>query len=174
MIILWTQVDQQAIKPISGNRIKDFDKIAEETQINDLSPLMGFDFFQDIIQNSTATWNASLLAGGTYTYNSLTYVYSGLKYALAYFFYARYIEQSGEFDTFSGMVKKNMQDSEALDIGTIKNRMNTARKTANLYWQDCDRFILANSANFPYSLYNPINRQRQPGCCDDHKKVIYL
>jgi len=172
MTILWTSVDQQTIKPISKNRLNDFDKLAEETQLSDLQPLMGFDFFQDIIQNPTATWNASLLTGGSYTYNSLPYVYSGLKYVLAYFLYARYIEQSGEFDTFSGLAKKNMQDSEHADIGVIKNRINSVRKLANNYWTECDKFILANSANFPYSLYNPINRQS--GCCNDHKNIIYL
>jgi len=172
MTLLWTSVDQQAIKPISKNRINDFAKLAEEVQLTDLQPLMGFDFFQNILQTPTATWNANLLTGGTYTYNSVTYVFSGLKYVLAYFLFARHIEQSGEFDTFSGLVEKTMQDGSKADIGVIKNRINSVRKIANKHWEDCDRFIMANSSNFPYSLYNPINRQ--PGCCDDRKTTIYL
>jgi len=170
MDILWTTVEQQAIKKISLNRITtSFDLIAAETQVSDLQPLLGFDFFQDIIQNPTDEWNAKLLDGGTYEYNSVTYIYAGLKTVLAYFFYARYIQQSNEFDTFSGMVEKNLEDSNALQIGTIKNRINSVKKIAFKYWEECERFIIANSSEFPFSKINPLNIS-----CIDKRRAYYL
>lgn len=170
MNLLWTQAQQQAIKKISLNRIdKSFDKLAEETQITDLQPLLGFDMFQDLVQNPTTEWNAKLLAGGTYTYNSVTYIYSGLIYTLAYFLYARYVSESNEFDTYVGMVQKDNQDSRHLEIGAIKNRVNSIRQIANKHWEDCERFINANIAVFPYALNSPNNI-----CCLEKRKIIYL
>lgn len=169
MDILWTISEQQAIKPISKNRVTDFSKLAEEVQIDDLQPLMGFDFFQDMVQNPTSEWNAKLLDGGTYTYNGRTYIYSGLKYALAYFLYARHIGVSNEFDTFSGLIEKNLDDSRHADLGIVKNRQNAVKKTAFTYWEDCQRFVIANISNFPMSMDNPI------GSLECRKKtILYL
>ena len=79
MTILWTQSDQTAIRPISANNLaRKFDRLAELTQIKDLKPLLGYDMFQDLIQNSGTTANAALLAGGTFTYNGVTYTFGGL------------------------------------------------------------------------------------------------
>lgn len=166
MTLLWTIAEQQAIKAISKNRVSDFDKLAEEVQLVDLQPLMGFDFYQDIIQNPTTIWNAKLLDGGTFTYGGRDYIYSGLKYVLAYFLYARHIGQSNEMDTFSGLVEKNLDDSSRADLGIIKNRQNSIRKIANSHWADCEKFIIANITEFPRSLNNPI------GSLECRKKTI--
>ncbi|MFA7362102.1 MAG: hypothetical protein WC139_13800 [Candidatus Kapaibacterium sp.] len=171
MTIIWTISDQQSIKPISKNRINDFDKLAEEVQLVDLQPLMGFDFFQDIIQKPNTTWNKKLLDGGTYTYNSIDYVYSGLKFVLSYFLYARHIGQSNEFNTFSGMTEKIMTDSRTADLGIIKNRQNSVRKIANTHWEDCAKFIQANISEFPKSLINPLSPNN---ICCDRRYIRYL
>jgi hypothetical protein len=74
MNILWTQNEQQTIRPVSANNIdRKFNRLAELTQIKDLKPLLGYDMFQDLIQNSSETANAELLNGGTFTYNGVTY-----------------------------------------------------------------------------------------------------
>ena len=172
MDILWTQSQQQAIKKISDNRITAmFNTLAVETQVNDLQPLLGFDFFQNIVQNPTGEWNKKLLDGGTYTYNDVTYFYSGLITVLCYFFKARWIAQSNEFDTFVGMVEKNLDDSNALQIGAIKNRINSVKKTAFKYWEECEKFIIANSSEFPYSKLNPLNTNI---CSVEKRKAYYL
>jgi len=92
MTILWTKEEQTTIRPISANNIdRKFARLAELTMVKDLKPLLGFDMFQDLIQNSSETANAKLLAGGTYTYNGVTYTFDGLKYVLANFLFANYI-----------------------------------------------------------------------------------
>ena len=51
--LLWTYANQQTIKPIAANFPQTkFEQIMEETQVEDLQKLLGFEFYQDIIQNS--------------------------------------------------------------------------------------------------------------------------
>ena len=80
MTALWLSSEQQTIRPISDNNLtRKFNRLAELTMIKDLKPLLGYDMFQDLIQHPTATANAKLLAGGTFTYNGVTYTFDGLK-----------------------------------------------------------------------------------------------
>jgi len=150
MTILWTQSDQTAIRPISANNLaRKFDRLAELTQVKDLKPLLGYDMFQDLIQNPESTANAALLAGGTFTYNGVTYTFDGLKYVLANFFFANYIVDNLE-DTFTGFVTKSNEDSQPASQGDKKNLRDMAIETAMQYWEDCKRYIEANSSDFPY------------------------
>ena len=150
MTILWTQSDQTAIRPISANNLaRKFDRLAELTQVKDLKPLLGYDMFQDLIQNSGTTANAALLAGGTFTYNGVSYTFDGLKYVLANFFFANYIVDNLE-DTFTGFVTKSNEDSQPASQGDKKNLRDLAIETALQYWEDCKKYIEANSSLFPY------------------------
>jgi hypothetical protein len=155
MTILWTQSDQTAIRPISANNLaRKFDRLAELTQVKDLKPLLGYDMFQDLIQNSGTTANAALLAGGTFTYNGVTYTFDGLKYVLANFFFANYIVDNLE-DTFTGFVTKSNEDSQPASQGDKKNLRDLAIETAMQYWEDCKKYIEANSSLFPYYNCKP-------------------
>jgi hypothetical protein len=165
MTLLWTLEEQQAIKKVSPNRIGGtFNVLAEETQISDLKPLLGNDMFQNMLSNPSETWNKNLLDGGTYNVGSMAHTFSGLKYVLSYFFYARYIEQSNEFDTYIGIVEKNNQDSNHLMIGAIKNRANSIRQIAFKYWEECEAFISANNDKFKYYGVT----------CDRKRNIYYL
>jgi len=152
MNILWTQAEQTATRPISDNNItRKFQQLAYDTQIKDLKPLLGFDMFQDLIQNPTTVANALLLSGGTYTYNGVTYQFEGLKKALCYFFYANYIMDNLQ-DTFHGFVTQNTEDSTAASSGDKKNLRDQNREIAMRIWEDCKIFIEYNSVNYP--LFN--------------------
>ncbi|MBA7546383.1 hypothetical protein ES705_38773 [subsurface metagenome] len=157
MALLWTYNNQQTIKPISENYpVNDFNQIAEEVQVEDLQKLLGFDFYQDIIQNPATEWNAKLLDGGTYEYNSVTYFYKGLKYTLAYLFYARYIKVSSKKDTYGGLVEKQFEESRIINSGDESNLHKDFRRIAFKYWEECQMFISANSAEFPYYYSDPL------------------
>ena len=79
MQILWSSSEQTAIRPISANNLtRKFNALAELTQQKDLRPLVGFDMFQDLIQNPTSTANATLLDGDSYTYNGRIFAFDGL------------------------------------------------------------------------------------------------
>ncbi len=159
MIILWAKEEQTTIRPISANNIdRKFTRLAELTQIKDLKPLLGFDMFQDLIQNPDDTYNAKLLAGGEYTYNDVTYTFDGLKYVLANFLFANYIVDNLE-DTFTGFVTKSNEDSQPASSGDKKNLKELAIEAAMQYWEDCKKYIEANSSSFPYYDCNPPKRQ---------------
>jgi len=156
MALLWTYTQQQAIKPISKNFPKqEFEQIAGEVQVQDLQEILGFDFYQDIIQNPATTANAALLDGGTYTVSGVTYTYSGLRYVLAYLFYARYIKISKNKDTYGGFVHKNFEESRQLNNGDEGNYHKDFRKLAFKYWKECECFIKANSTDYPYYCIDP-------------------
>lgn len=160
MALLWTYSEQQEIKPISANFPSDkFEEMANEIQVEDLQNLIGFDFYQDLIQNPTKTAYAELLDGGTYEYNSITYIFKGLKYVLAYLFFAKYIKHSGIEDTFGGFVKKNFEDSRETNQGEKKNYHNDFRKIAFKYWDECTCYMKANSSDFPYYYTDPLPRR---------------
>jgi hypothetical protein len=159
MTILWTSANQQTIRPISDNNLtRKFARLAELTQVKDLKPLLGWDMFQDLIQNPTSTANAALLDGATYTYNSVTYIFDGLKYVLANFLFANYIVDNLE-DTFTGFVTKSNEDSQPASAGDKKNLRDLAVETAMQYWEDCKKYIEANSSLFPYYDVKPVNRR---------------
>ena len=161
--LLWTYSDQQTIKPISPNFPQpEFSQIAEEVQVEDLQKILGFEFYQDIVQNPTTTANAALLNGGTYTYNSTQYFYEGLKHVLAYFFYARYIRQSFKKDTYGGFVGKEFEESRKLNNGDESNLYNINRRLAFKYWEECLCFIKANPSDYPYFYTDPPPRSCWP------------
>lgn len=149
--LLWTYANQQTIKPVSANFPReDFEQIMEEAQVENLQKLLGFDFYQDIMQNPTAEWNAKLLDGGEYEYNSVTYFYKGLKYVLAYFAYARYVKISSKKDTAAGFVSKQFEDSRQINVGKELNLHKDFIKIAFKYWEECQKFLSANSSEFSY------------------------
>jgi len=150
MIILWSLQEQQATRPISDNNAsRKFNNLAYDTQIKDLKPLLGFDMFQDLIQNPTTTANTLLLSGGTYTYNGITYQFEGLKKVLCYLFYANYVMDNLQ-DTFHGFVTQNTEDSTAASSGDKKNLRDQNHEIAMQHWVDCKHFIECNYANYPY------------------------
>jgi hypothetical protein len=156
---LWTIANQQAIKPISANNVGKFDTLALETQIKDLKPLIGFDMFQDLLQNPTETANKALLDGGEYTYNGVTYEFKGLIYVLCYFFYANYVMTSWYADTFTGFVSKNHDNAQPASSGDKKNLRDLNIEIALQYWEDCKHYIMANSSDYSYYNCTPKNRK---------------
>jgi len=157
MTPLLTISEQQAIKAISANNTGKFDDLLAETVIKDIKPLLGFDFYQDLIQNPTSTENALLLSGGTYMYNGVTYSFEGLKTVIAYFLFANYV-MSNLVDTFTGFVTKNNEDSQAASSGDKKNLRDMNREIAMQHWDDCKAFIASSTVSFPYYLTTRSNR----------------
>ena len=172
MALLWTYANQQSIKPIAANFPQTpFEQIMAEVQVEDLQKLLGFDFYQDIIQNPTDTWNAKLLDGGTYEYNSITYIYSGLKYVLAYFAYARYVRISSKKDTYGGFVGKRFEDSQQINTGDESNLYKDFRKIAYKYWGECQKFMSANATRFTYYYTDPLPSRCWPS---DEMQTFYM
>ncbi len=151
MALLWTYANQQTIKPIAENFSQpQFIQLQKEVQVEDLQKLLGFDFYQDLIQNAGTTANAALLDGGTYEVAGTTFSYVGLKFTLAYYLYARYIKTSFKKDTAAGFLRKNLEDSRQLDRGELADYHKDFRKVAGSYWEENEKFIIANASDYPF------------------------
>jgi hypothetical protein len=148
---LLTFAELQLIKPISANNAGKFDDLLKTTLIKDIKPLLGFDFYQDMIQNESTVANARLLAGDTYIYSGITYTFEGLKTIIAYFLYANYV-MSNLADTFTGFVTKSNEDSQPASSGDKKNLRDINIETAMQHWEDCKYFLDTNAVDYPYYL----------------------
>jgi len=155
-IITYNQ--QQAIRPISANRSADYLQIAEETQENDLKRLLGVELYQDIVNNPTEAIYVTLLEGGTFEYNDFTYTQKGLRYVLAYLIYAEYINETRIFDTFSGLVKKNIPESDQAEHGEIKSKQLKYRQLALGAFEEIRLFLNQNTDT--YTLWDSANEKK--------------
>jgi hypothetical protein len=153
MALLWTYSDQQSIKPISENNEPDWEQLAIEVQLVKLKELTGEDFYQDIINNPTSTWNKKLIDGGTYTKNNITYQFSGLKYVLAFLFMERYVMEDNAQDTFVGYIQNELPEGRHISLGQKKEIQKEMRKIVLQHWTDCQSFVCENSTEFPYAKF---------------------
>ena len=151
MALLWTYSEQQAIKPISANNEPKWEQIATEVQYVKLKEMIGADFHQDIISNPTGTYNALLIAGGTYTKDGVTYTYAGLKAVLSFLFFERYIMEGDAQDTFAGFMQNDNENARHISFAQKKDIASNMRTLARNHWNDCYGFVCENSAEFPYA-----------------------
>lgn len=136
---LWTWSEQQEIKPIDENNAHLFDQIQSEVQNHDLQKLIGFEFFNELFQNIGDY--TSLLDGGVYIYKDTNYSFNGLKYVLAYLFFARYIRESRVNDTFSGFVTHTAEGMQPITSNEIVNLENRYREIAVTEWEACKHYL---------------------------------
>ena len=158
MAPLLSIAQQQAIKPISPNwagagksvtGVTNYDQLALEVEESKLRKLVGNALLQDLQSNPTTTKNATLLNGGTFTDcdgNQISF--KGLRYVLAFLNWQKYVGQSFVADTFTGMVKKNRDESEALNSGDIKRLQLEAEEIALSQWELAKTFLDKNKDTY--------------------------
>ena len=150
MALLITFNEQQGIKPIADNSEKRFDQIMEETQTNELQDLLGFQLYQDLIQNPTDAKYVDLLDGTTFTYCDQTITMAGLKTVLAHYFYANYTRENPSHDTFSGHRIHQIPESNPINDVAQKKIESRARETAYKFWREVELFLNENRNTYEY------------------------
>lgn len=136
---LWTQGEQQMIRPIDPNNYAKFDMLQTEVEYNDLPKIIGTDFYQELLRN---TENYSvLLNGGTYTTGGYQYRFKGLKFVCAYLLYARYVRESYMQDTFSGFVQHTNDNQRGLSAGELQNQETRYKEIAGSAWDECKKYL---------------------------------
>jgi hypothetical protein len=158
LALLWTYSEQQTIRKISENNEQKWEAIATEVQFVKLKELMGANFYQDLVQNPGTAPNAKLLDGGTYTNGDITYQFKGLKYVLAYLFYERYIMEINAQDTFVGLMQNNNVNAQHTSYAQKKNMAQEYCRVAEAHWKDCQDFVCANAADYPYASFTKSGR----------------
>ncbi len=162
MALILTLEQQQQIKRISPNQKTGFyDQLASEVEENELRDLVGDPLKQDLQNNPDSANNAKLLNGDKYEdYHGNEIEHKGLRFVLAYYNYANYVNESFVEDTYTGMVRKTRTDSESIGEGTTRRLQVKARQIAEKEWALVKRYLEINSENYP--LYY---------CCHERKKT---
>ena len=153
MTLLVTKTDISAYKQVSdtlGDKI--INPFILDAQFNDLQKLLGPNFYNDLIANSTDAKYVTLLTGGSYTYNSVTYQNHGLKSVICLYAYARYILFGSNIDTPFGFVEKLTNESQAVSYEQKKSISKDAQNTAFIYWENVRDFLRRNSSTYPLFL----------------------
>ena len=102
MIAFVTLDDLQGLKYIADS-VKNSDswpQFVSESQLLDVKVWLGDALLNEIAEQlstsptSVSTANQALLDGGSYTYNSKTYLFQGLKAAIIYYAFARFTNRT--------------------------------------------------------------------------------
>jgi hypothetical protein len=121
-----------------------------QAQQFDLKPLLGEQFYKYILDNPATEEIQLLLSGGGYDYQNTNYEFSGLKIVMAYYAYARIIENQNIHVTRFGVVFKNNADvSERVDEKTLQRLILQTRNQARAYWDECLLFLNRKSTAYP-------------------------
>tara|TARA_R110000803_G_scaffold149081_7_gene214550 strand:- start:647 stop:1171 length:525 start_codon:yes stop_codon:yes gene_type:complete len=122
-----------------------------DAQFIDVQKLLGLDFYNEIVRNPTSTANATLLDGGDYTYNGITYTNVGLRSVIVFYAYGRYVMFGSQTDTPFGLVQKQGQNSTEVDFGQKKTVSKMNQQTAFVYWENVRLFLDRKESE--YSLW---------------------
>jgi hypothetical protein len=156
---LITKADILTYRPtavLDDARIKPF---ILEAQREDLCPVLNDAFYYAFVNdfdtgtglNVTAAYE-KLRTGGTYTYNSLTIQFDGVKPMLAYYALARFIENNSLNIVRMGVVIKSTDQSEPADAKAIQAAINALRSSALHYQNQVIKFLDNNISDYP--IYN--------------------
>jgi hypothetical protein len=141
--------DIAAIRPIAVNipdeRLTPYIKEAEELRV---MPKLGIDLYQDLQDNPTKEGYDILLNGGKYSTGSGSCAKDGyclgLKAAIAYLVYARFVLQNQVNVTAFGVVSKTVMDGSAMvDSSTLSRVCDQAEKTGMQYLDSCLVYVKA-------------------------------
>lgn len=148
--MLITKTDILSFKDISksvrDDKINPFIKDAERF---DFRPLLGENFYNDLVNNQGQTIYTNLLDPLDYTYNGDPYKHGGLKEVLVCYSWARYIMFGSFTDAPFGTVKKKTQDSEPLTYQEKKSIYTMEQQNALTLWGDVERYIRRFSDSYP-------------------------
>lgn len=161
VIQLIDRVDISGYRQISDTA---YDKVLNQhindAQFVDIQRLLGSDFYNDMIRNSTNANYVALLDGGDYAYQGITYSNYGLKAVLVHYFYARYVMFGDKTDTPFGFVEKLTPNSQGVDIANKKSLSKDSKDIAFNYWENVKDFLDRNADDYPLWKNNCVTYNR--------------
>lgn len=177
MALLLSLSQQQAIKKISPNwaaatkstgGVTNYEQLAQEVQDFYLGDFLGNGFAYDVIL--TPANYVALLDGVTFEdYLGNTVNHLGLRYCIAYWNYANYVQDSMFEDTFTGMVQKNRQETESLSSGNITRLQTNARNIAEKAFNNIKMYLDINSVDYPLWVCAKSRKPYQPNMINVRK-----
>lgn len=151
------------IRDVTANLDADeFDPYIIEAEEIDVKNILKNALFTDLVNNLTSTSPnyVELLAGGSYTYGDYTYEFKGLKYALQYYAWARYLENP-YIHTVTGMTSHNDEFGTKPDAAELKKIADNVRSSAWNFMNDVIDYLNRKSDDFP--LWNCDSQSNRSG-----------
>jgi hypothetical protein len=100
------------------------DQCITEAQVFDVKKWLGDALLYELVTqyeaNTLTALNSTLLDGGSYTYETKTYTFSGLRACIIYYAWARYIKRDSIKFTATGVVKKEADFSEPATLKELQ------------------------------------------------------
>lgn len=118
----------------------------DESEQLDVKPAIGDQMFIKLLEGISF---GRLMNGGRYESNGKSYMFSGLKKALAYYVYARLVKNGNGVQTRFGFVQKDDEYSSKSDLKERIAAYNDAFFIADKYLKECLRYMEANPTVFP-------------------------
>ena len=125
------------------------DESTSDAQVVDVQKLLGVEFYNDIVRNSTTNLNQTLLNGGDYVFNDITYTNVGLKSVIVFYGYARYILFGSVQDTPFSLVEKETNFSSRVDFEKKKSVSKNNENIAFNYCESVKAFLDRNETDYP-------------------------
>ena len=134
--------DIETYKPLTQN-VPDAEifRYMEESELMDIRPLLGEEFFADVVANLDEPSYSELLNETEYEYDGKTYRHSGLKRVVVEYAWGRYVFFGNEVSTGWGMVQKQFQDGIHADRNRLKERYKESQKIAAAIWNDVRLYL---------------------------------
>jgi len=138
-------------------------QFVSEAQLLDVKIWLGDALLDEIINQAStlpttiSADNQTLLDGGSYTYQSRTYLFQGLKAAIIYYSFARFVNRTSVNFTAAGVVVKDSDFSTPASDKQIQRIETEARLTAEAI--KCEVIAYLNRNYKLYPLWNNGN------CC---------
>lgn len=148
---------------IDKSHIKQFAQVSkhlnEEDQLQhhiraaqnmDIEPVLGNEFYFDMVQNRDDVKYTSLLNGGNYTYDGKTFNFMGIRAALACYAYGRYLPLSNVTNTpFGTQTKQNSEYATPVSSKQLQESAQEKKSEGLKYLSDCLLFLNRNASTYP-------------------------
>lgn len=182
MIQLINISDFSQYKALSANinAPKKLDAFILEAQQFDLKKLLGDELYLDFIKDASTMpafqKYSDLWSGSEFVYHTHTIRHEGLKPALIYLSYARYVLNSNVESTAFGTVNKITPESQHVDEKTISRLYNQAYAGAMDYWTDTKKYLDVSTFPLWHKFYNhkKIHSTRVAGTEAHDNTIHYL
>jgi hypothetical protein len=173
MISLVTKVDLDQYKYIADSlkNSTSWPMFVSEAELFDVKAWLGDALLNElIIQASTlpitiSALNQTLLDGGTYTYQSRTYMFQGLKAAIIYYAFAKFTNRTSFNYTAAGIVYKDSDLSTPATSKDIQRLETEARLMAEAIKCEITTYLDRNYTLYP--LWSSRGCSCGSSCSDD-------
>ena len=116
----------------------------------DIEPSLGNEFYYDLLQNRDNDNYKALLNGGTYAFDSRTYMFQGLRASIACYAFARYAQSANVVSTPFGMQTKSAQEyATTASNKDVQAVCADARASGMKYLSECLLFLNRNESTYP-------------------------